>query len=186
MTNNEKEYYQDLLVRMKIAGADTFVFLSSDYVVLAMKYATEIFFDESNPNMAKVCADHAELFIFTNTHDKSIDENQKKYSELSYKALETRLELGCHPKVWILDSEKHVAAMERIQTDWGYMWEFLPILNRSEAEYEQFMLEVKQTIEKQEELVKKQEVQRIITLQQFSDQCLEVLGKPIDIDNFIK
>ncbi|MBX3045227.1 MAG: hypothetical protein KIT33_10430 [Candidatus Kapabacteria bacterium] len=185
MTTEDRAYYNDLLKRMKIADADTFVFLSSDYVVLVIRDASEVFFNESEPNLAKVCADKGELFVFLSNNDISIEENRIKFSELSNKALETRLELGCSPKVFILDSEKHLAAMERIESDWGYMWEFLPKLLRSEAEYEQFMVEVKQTIEKQEECEKKRNEQRIITLQQFSDQCQEVLGKPIDIDNFL-
>ncbi|MDT3740708.1 MAG: hypothetical protein RO257_14550 [Candidatus Kapabacteria bacterium] len=192
MTNNEKEYYQDLLVRMKIAGADTFVFLSSDKVVLDVRPASEVFFNESKPNMAKVCTDRAEMFIFTSTHDDTLEINQKIYREMYYKSLETCMKLKCHPKLWLIDSEKHAKAIQRIEKEWGDYWEFLPLLIRSEAEYEQLMVKFEHTKEieeelekKQEELEKKQKEQRIITLQQFSDQCLEVLGKPIDIDNFL-
>jgi hypothetical protein len=175
MTEEERIYYDDLLVRLKNAGADTFVFLNSDYFVLKKSTGYEVFFDETDPVLATVCADKAELFIFAMTHDDSLEENQNKYRELCYKALFKRVELGCSPKLWFLDSEKNAAAMERIEQDWGNMWEFLPILLKSEAEYEEFL----QSTESGNE-------QNQVDWQEFSDLYLEIFGKPIDKDTFIK
>ncbi|TAL70127.1 MAG: hypothetical protein EPN82_05810 [Bacteroidetes bacterium] len=186
MRKKDEAYYHDLLRRVKELpnGGDAVAFINEQDFCIGLYSLEEVLFNPPTQYMNKVIANDCELIIFWQTHDSKDEKIFKQGCELEHQMRLIRFKYHCHPKWWLLDSDRDLVAVERIQKDWGNMWEFLPILLRSESEYEQLMQKIKIEIKRQEELDKLKAENHEKALQELSDTCLEVFGKAIDKDKF--